>query len=124
MERHALLRHFLHRCVTKGLSDAEVDLLTQFKLNGNAGDEIAEARSVSSNALRQKMKRYSPDFAGWLVVLVAQAFLVGRRMQKPIPAPRIPDVSSPSRKKKSPLANFRVHLAAAICGVCSPIFPE
>jgi hypothetical protein len=62
MERHVLLRHFLHRCVTKGfLSDAEVYLLTQFKLNGNAGDEIAEARSVSSNALRQKMKRYSPE---------------------------------------------------------------
>jgi hypothetical protein len=95
MERHALFRHFLHRCVTKGfLSDAEVDRLTQFKLNGNAGDEIAEA------------------------------FLVGRRMQKPIRAPRILDVSSPSRKKKSPLANFRVHLVAAICGVCSPIFPE
>jgi len=58
MERHALLRHFLHRCITKGLlSDAELDLLIQFKLDGNAADEIAEANSISSNAVRQKMKR-------------------------------------------------------------------
>src|SRR5450755_2694068 len=34
-DRYALLRHFLHRCVTKGLlTEAELNLLTQFKLNG------------------------------------------------------------------------------------------
>ncbi len=58
MERHALLRHFLHRCITKGLlNDAELNLLIQFKLDGNGADEIGEANSISSNAVRQKMKR-------------------------------------------------------------------
>jgi RNA polymerase sigma factor (sigma-70 family) len=58
MQRHALLRHFLHSCVTKGLlTDAELDLLIQFKLDGNGADEIGEANSISSNAVRQKMKR-------------------------------------------------------------------
>jgi hypothetical protein len=35
-ERYAQLRHFLHRCATRGdLSDSELDLLIQFKLEGN-----------------------------------------------------------------------------------------
>ena len=58
MERHAVLRHFLHRCIEKGfLGDAEVDLLIQIKLDGNTGEEIAESNSTTSNAVRQRMKR-------------------------------------------------------------------
>jgi DNA-directed RNA polymerase specialized sigma24 family protein len=58
MERHALLRHFLDRCIAKGLlGDAEVDLLIQMKLDGNTGEEIAESNSTTSNAVRQRMKR-------------------------------------------------------------------
>lgn len=58
MERHGLLRHFLHHCVThRLLSDAELDLLIQMKLDGNTGDEIAESNSTTSNAVRQRMKR-------------------------------------------------------------------
>ena len=58
MERHALLRHFLDRCVTNGLlADAELDLLIQIKLDGNTGEEIAESNSITSNAVRQRMKR-------------------------------------------------------------------
>jgi hypothetical protein len=56
-ERYALLRHFLHRCVTKGLLlDTELDLLIQFKLNGN-GDELGASNGTSSNAVRQRLKR-------------------------------------------------------------------
>jgi DNA-directed RNA polymerase specialized sigma24 family protein len=58
MERHAVLRHFLHRCVAKGLlGDVELDLLIQIKLDGNTGEEIAESNSVTPNAVRQRMKR-------------------------------------------------------------------
>jgi len=58
MERHAVLRHFLHRCITNGLlGDAEVDLLVQIKLEGNTGEEVAESNSVTPNAVRQRMKR-------------------------------------------------------------------
>jgi hypothetical protein len=54
-ERYALLRHFLDRCVTKGLlTDAELDLLIQFRLDGNNGDHPT---ANSSNAARQRMKR-------------------------------------------------------------------
>jgi hypothetical protein len=57
-ERYALLRHFLHRCATKGLvTDAELDLLLQFKLNGTSGEEFADFNGTSSNAGRQKLKR-------------------------------------------------------------------
>jgi hypothetical protein len=57
-ERHALLRHFLHRCLTKGLlADEELDLLIQFKLDGNSPEEDAENNGTSSNATRQKLKR-------------------------------------------------------------------
>ena len=58
MERHAWLRHFLHGCVAKRrLSDAEIDLLVQIKLDGNTGDEVAESNSITPNAVRQRMKR-------------------------------------------------------------------
>ena len=57
-ERYAFLRHFLHRCVTKGLlADAELDLLVQFKLNGTSREEFADFNGTSSNALRQRLKR-------------------------------------------------------------------
>jgi len=58
MERHALLRHFLHRCVSGGLlGQAELDLLIQIKLDGNTGEEIADSTEITSNAVRQRMKR-------------------------------------------------------------------
>lgn len=58
IERHALLRHFLHRCVSSGLlGDSELDLLIQIKLDGNTGEEIAESSEITSNAVRQRMKR-------------------------------------------------------------------
>ena len=57
-ERYALLRHFLDRCVRKGvLSAAEVELLDQFKLDGNSGEELAALNGSSSNAVRQRFKR-------------------------------------------------------------------
>jgi DNA-directed RNA polymerase specialized sigma24 family protein len=56
--RYALLRHFLHRCVKKGLlADAELDLLIQFKLKGTNGEEFADFNGTSSNAVRQRLKR-------------------------------------------------------------------
>lgn len=57
-ERQTLLRHFLDRNVKKGtLAPAEVDLLIQFKLDGNSGEELASLNGSSSNAIRQKFKR-------------------------------------------------------------------
>jgi hypothetical protein len=57
-ERHAELRHFLNRCVQRGhLSDDELDLLIQFKLEGTSGKGFMPLNGNSSNALRQRMKR-------------------------------------------------------------------
>src|SRR4029077_20798479 len=58
-ERYALLRHFLHRCVTKGLlTNSELDLLIQFRLDGSNGDHPAGGPAAnSSNAARQGMTR-------------------------------------------------------------------
>ena len=57
-ERYAQLRHFLHRCVTRGdLTDAELDLLIQFKLEGSNGDDFDSPNGNVSNALRQRLKR-------------------------------------------------------------------
>jgi DNA-directed RNA polymerase specialized sigma24 family protein len=57
-EQYTLLRHFLHRCLTKGLlADSELDLLIQFKLDGNTGEELAALNGSSSNAVRQRLKR-------------------------------------------------------------------
>jgi DNA-directed RNA polymerase specialized sigma24 family protein len=57
-ERYALLRHFLHRCVTKGvLADSELDLVIELKLNGTNGEEFADLNGTSSNAVRQRLKR-------------------------------------------------------------------
>jgi DNA-directed RNA polymerase specialized sigma24 family protein len=57
-ERYAFLRHFLHRCVTKGLlTDSELNLLIDLKLNGTNGEEFADFNGTSSNAVRQRLKR-------------------------------------------------------------------
>jgi len=59
-ERYAQLRHFLHRCGTRGeLTDPELDLLIQFKLEGASNGEVLHASNgnSSSNAARQKLKR-------------------------------------------------------------------
>jgi DNA-directed RNA polymerase specialized sigma24 family protein len=57
-ERYVLLGHFLDRCVTKGLiSSSELDLLIQSKLQGNSSDEVCGSSRISSNALRQRLKR-------------------------------------------------------------------
>jgi DNA-directed RNA polymerase specialized sigma24 family protein len=57
-EQYALLRHFLHRCATKGLlTDAELDLLIQFKLDGGNEKDACRSAACSSNAVRQRLKR-------------------------------------------------------------------
>jgi hypothetical protein len=57
-EQYALLRHFLHRCATKGLlTDAELDLLIQFKLEGGNENGASPSAPYSSNAVRQRLKR-------------------------------------------------------------------
>jgi hypothetical protein len=57
-ERYTLLRHFLYRCVTKNLlTDAELNLLIDLKLNGINGEDFADFNGTSSNAVRQRLKR-------------------------------------------------------------------
>jgi hypothetical protein len=59
-ERYAQLRHFLNRCATRGdLSDSELNLLIQFKLEGAGNGEVLSTSNgnSSSNAARQKLKR-------------------------------------------------------------------
>jgi hypothetical protein len=57
-ERHAVLRHFLHRCLAKGLlADDELDLLLQFKLDGDRGEDLGDSEGISANAFRQRAKR-------------------------------------------------------------------
>ena len=57
-ERHLLLRHFLHRCVTKRLiTDSELNLLIQFKLDGGSLEVTDGLNGNSTNAVRQKLKR-------------------------------------------------------------------
>lgn len=58
LERLTQLRHFLHRCVTKRmLTDAELHLLVEFKLNGGNARELGGFNGTSANAIRQKLKR-------------------------------------------------------------------
>jgi hypothetical protein len=58
LERYAQLRHFLHRCVARGaLTEAELDLLIQFKREGTNGDNFDIPNGNASNALRQRLKR-------------------------------------------------------------------
>jgi len=57
-ERLAQLRHFLHRAVERGkLSDSELNLLIQFKLEGSNGEYFENGNGRASNALRQRLKR-------------------------------------------------------------------
>jgi hypothetical protein len=59
-ERYAQLRHFLHGCVTRGvITENELNLLIQFKLEGARNWDRLHARNgnSSSNATRQKLKR-------------------------------------------------------------------
>jgi hypothetical protein len=59
-ERYAQLRHFLHRCASRGdLTDSELNLLIQFKLEGAGNGEVLSTSNgnSSSNAARQKLKR-------------------------------------------------------------------
>jgi len=58
LERIVTLHHFLTRNLANGLLDEEdLDLLVEFKLDGNSGKELAEAKGISPNAVRQRMKR-------------------------------------------------------------------
>jgi len=58
LERLTELRHFLHRCVASGmLTDSELHLLVQFKLNGGNARELGGFNGTSANAVRQKLKR-------------------------------------------------------------------
>jgi hypothetical protein len=57
-ERHARLRHFLHRCVTRGdLTEAELNLLIQFRLERTNGEAFGRPNGNVPNALRQRLKR-------------------------------------------------------------------
>jgi len=57
-ERITELRHFLDRCVTRGiLTEKELNLLVDFKLIGGQIDESEGSNGTSSNAIRQKLKR-------------------------------------------------------------------
>jgi hypothetical protein len=57
-ERHAVLRHFLYRCVSKGLlTNYELDLLLQFKLDGDRCEDLGNSEGISANAFRQRAKR-------------------------------------------------------------------
>ncbi len=57
-ERHLLLRHFLHRCVTKRLiTNAELNLLIDYKLDDGSLDSKNGSDGNTSNAIRQRLKR-------------------------------------------------------------------
>jgi len=57
-ERLTELRHFLYRCVTRGvLTEKELNLLVDFKLNGGQIEESEGSNGAAANAVRQKLKR-------------------------------------------------------------------
>ena len=57
-ERHVLLRHFLYRCVTKRfITNSELNLLIDYKLDDGFFDPRYGSNGNSSNAIRQKLKR-------------------------------------------------------------------
>jgi hypothetical protein len=57
-ERYAQLRHFLHRCLARGdLTETELSLLIQFKLEGTNREDFDNPNGNASNALRQRLKR-------------------------------------------------------------------
>jgi len=58
IERTALLRHFLDSCHRRGwLSQWELDLLNDFKLDATSNERRGGRTTVYSNADRQRMKR-------------------------------------------------------------------
>ena len=58
LERLAQLRHFLRRCVSRGmLTEAELHSLVESKLNGGNAGELGALDGISPNAVRQKLKR-------------------------------------------------------------------
>jgi len=57
-ERPAVLRHFLHKTLANHLlTDSELDLLIEFKLEGNGGSDFEASGRGNSNMLRQRLKR-------------------------------------------------------------------
>jgi hypothetical protein len=57
-ERRTLLRHFLYRCVTKGLiTNPELELLIEFKLEETTAANLWEPNAPFSNVVRQRLKR-------------------------------------------------------------------
>jgi len=64
VEHLALLHHFLHRCITKGLStDTELHLFVELKLNTGNTPELAAFNGTGSDALRQQLKCLLARFA-------------------------------------------------------------
>ncbi|MBS1842757.1 MAG: hypothetical protein JST77_18155 [Acidobacteria bacterium] len=58
LERLTELRHFLHQAVIRGiLTEADLNLLVDFKLNGGTLAESNGCNGTSPNATRQKLKR-------------------------------------------------------------------
>ena len=58
IERAVLLRHFLFRCLQRGLLTGEdLELLIEFKLDASRDRRPGGPAAVYSNASRQKMKR-------------------------------------------------------------------
>jgi len=58
IERAALLRHFLHRCHQRGLlTDKDIELLVEFKLDAPRDRKHGGPAAAYSNASRQRMKR-------------------------------------------------------------------
>lgn len=58
LERDTALRHFLSLAIARHkLSDEELDLLIEFKLEGNGGADFEASGRGNSNMLRQRLKR-------------------------------------------------------------------
>ena len=58
LERHAALRHFLHKTLGRRLlNENELNLLIEFKLEGNGGRDFEASGRGNSNMLRQRLKR-------------------------------------------------------------------
>jgi len=58
LEKQATLLHFLHNAVARQLlTDRELELLIEFKLEGNGSSEFEASGRGNSNMLRQRLKR-------------------------------------------------------------------
>lgn len=58
LERHAALRHFLNKTLAMHLlTENELNLLIEFKLEGNGGSDFEASGRGNSNMLRQRLKR-------------------------------------------------------------------